>query len=598
MLNRLSLFTWLVELESLDTPPERESALRDGYELASLVVGDGLVPNDRQARLTIARLLADLEADGWIAWEWTRYAGDPHPEQPSAPTFDEDALRKVRHVRITPEGYSAFAARRRLDSDETGDREAREPDSAAEEPRYDLFISHASEDKDAVARPLAHSLKALGFSVWFDEDVLEVGDSLRRSIDAGLARSRYGVVVLSRAFFNKPWPPRELDGLFGREIVEGTEIILPLWHEIDQDFLAAEAPMLLGRLALRTDIGTAELADRLARRLRRERGEEDLRLRAAPLVRPPAPRVAHAAPQLENGEASRELSGVDARERLIGMLRTADPVGLRELLRHERRTFEATVLDRLREAADELQSSADPERLRPLDDALWHAVDRRLGSLLPLVEYRADALIDEVAALAELAGRSPATRSPYSAWVNGTRWPVWLVTLIVGTVALALDEPDAVLTLWDQRAWYDAGRPLPAARLGGGADLGQALARARGGNFVGPVELWYPAFAIYESELVRTYYDEILRGGDVPDSMLGFLSRAGDYLWLCGALAGRDHIEMIQFWSASQVHPTLPRRLDPDTKTTGRLAKALDLERADVAETLIDWLAEARGPRV
>lgn len=84
----------------------------------------------------------------------------------------------------------------------------------------------------------------------------------------------------------------------------------------------------------------------------------------------------------------------------------------------------------------------------------------------------------------------------------------------------------------------------------------------------------------------------------MPDSVLGFLSRAGDYLWLCGALAGRDRVEMIQFWSASQVHPTLPRRLEAGAKTTARLATALDLEAADVRETLVGWVADADGPRV
>jgi hypothetical protein len=34
---------------------------------------------------------------------------------------------------------------------------------------YDLFISHASEDKDALVRPLAESLRDLGLSVWYDE---------------------------------------------------------------------------------------------------------------------------------------------------------------------------------------------------------------------------------------------------------------------------------------------------------------------------------------------------------------------------------------------------------------------------------------------
>jgi hypothetical protein len=68
---------------------------------------------------------------------------------------------------------------------------------------YDVFISHASEDKDEVVRPLANALKAGGLNVWFDEFELKIGDSLRRKIDKGLANSRFGVVVLSRPFFGK-----------------------------------------------------------------------------------------------------------------------------------------------------------------------------------------------------------------------------------------------------------------------------------------------------------------------------------------------------------------------------------------------------------
>ena len=114
MLTRLSLFAWLVTLESLDTAPERQRALNSGYEVAALAVGDGLLANDAQARLQIARPLAELEADGWVAWDWTRYAGHPQHEQPPPPIFDEDDLRKVANVRITPEGYAAFAVRQQL----------------------------------------------------------------------------------------------------------------------------------------------------------------------------------------------------------------------------------------------------------------------------------------------------------------------------------------------------------------------------------------------------------------------------------------------------------------------------------------------------
>jgi hypothetical protein len=94
-----------------------------------------------------------------------------------------------------------------------------------------VFISHASEDKEAVVRPLAHALRDGGLVVWYDEFELRMGDSLRRKIDLGLAKSRFGVVVLSRSFLGKGWPNYELDGLVTRS-VSGEQVLLPIWHEI------------------------------------------------------------------------------------------------------------------------------------------------------------------------------------------------------------------------------------------------------------------------------------------------------------------------------------------------------------------------------
>lgn len=86
-------------------------------------------------------------------------------------------------------------------------------DSTARTPsKWDVFISHASEDKDAIARPLAEELRRRGLRVWYDEFVLEVGDSLSEKIDEGLAASHHGVVVLSPKFFEKDWSKKELAG--------------------------------------------------------------------------------------------------------------------------------------------------------------------------------------------------------------------------------------------------------------------------------------------------------------------------------------------------------------------------------------------------
>jgi hypothetical protein len=124
---------------------------------------------------------------------------------------------------------------------------------------WDVFISHASEDKDLVVRPLADELTRLGLSVWYDEFTLTIGDSIRRKIEYGLAKSRFGVVVLSHSFFSKEWPQRELDVLFAREI-SGEKVILPVWHELTRDEVALYSPLLADKIAASTFRGIPAVA--------------------------------------------------------------------------------------------------------------------------------------------------------------------------------------------------------------------------------------------------------------------------------------------------------------------------------------------------
>lgn len=133
----------------------------------------------------------------------------------------------------------------------------------------DLFLSYASEDKDAIARPLYLALAAEGVMVWFDEVVLELGDSLRQKIDEGLARCRYGVVILSPSFLAKQWPQRELDGLMAKETASGEKAILPIWHELNQETLMRYSPLLADRLAGRSEEGVPALVQKILRVLRR-----------------------------------------------------------------------------------------------------------------------------------------------------------------------------------------------------------------------------------------------------------------------------------------------------------------------------------------
>ncbi len=59
----------------------------------------------------------------------------------------------------------------------------------------------------------------------------------------GLAKSRFGVVVLSRAFFGKGWPNYELDGIVTKS-VSGEQVLLPIWHDITKKEVIDYSPSL------------------------------------------------------------------------------------------------------------------------------------------------------------------------------------------------------------------------------------------------------------------------------------------------------------------------------------------------------------------
>ena len=116
---------------------------------------------------------------------------------------------------------------------------------------WDVFISHASEDKDSFVTPLAKTLSRLGVKVWFDQFTLKLGDSLSRSIDEGLTKSKFGVVVISKAFMSKGWPEYELRGLTSREIGK-EKVILPVWHGVNRDEVLNFSPSLADKFAVDT----------------------------------------------------------------------------------------------------------------------------------------------------------------------------------------------------------------------------------------------------------------------------------------------------------------------------------------------------------
>lgn len=223
---------------------------------------------------------------------------------------------------------------------------------------WDVFISHASEDKDSFVRPLARRLQEHGLRVWFDELTLTIGDSLRRSIDRGLARSRYGIVVVSPDFLKKEWPQKELDGLVAREI-EGINVILPVWHNIGAADIRAYSPTLADRLAVSSSAGLDHVVEQLLKAVRHD--AQSRPQTAATLAVPD---------QLPDASARRQLDdyATELHKRRVGqLLVNKGAVTIMDggaLVVHVV-PFSA-IGDRPTSAFEEL--SHDPRRFRPMSD--------------------------------------------------------------------------------------------------------------------------------------------------------------------------------------------------------------------------------------
>jgi hypothetical protein len=165
---------------------------------------------------------------------------------------------------------------------------------------WDLFISHASEDKAEVARPLADMLQAKGYKVWYDEYSLTLGDNLRQSIEKGLAQSRFAVIVLSPSFFAKKWTNLELDGLI---ILErpGVKSILPVWHNVNASDVERYSPSLGMKQGVSTHAGLNRVVDKICHAVERECNSSSLEDNGAKLEIHPHSVALLLAAQASNG---------------------------------------------------------------------------------------------------------------------------------------------------------------------------------------------------------------------------------------------------------------------------------------------------------
>ena len=93
--------------------------------------------------------------------------------------------------------------------------------------KFDVFLSHASEDKENVVRPIHTELEKLGVNAFLDEVHMGWGDSLTEKINKALGQAKFVLAVLSDSSVDKKWPQKEINAALARELA-GKQKILPL----------------------------------------------------------------------------------------------------------------------------------------------------------------------------------------------------------------------------------------------------------------------------------------------------------------------------------------------------------------------------------
>lgn len=142
--------------------------------------------------------------------------------------------------------------------------------NVSSEEAYDVFISHASEDKEPFVDSLVEALLKREVKVWYDRKILTWGRSIRQNIDLGLQQSKFAIIVLSEFYIKKYWTQKEFNALFSLGSQLG-EFLLPIWHNITPEIAKEFSPMLSDAIALiSSDYTVEEIADMFVEKLNYE----------------------------------------------------------------------------------------------------------------------------------------------------------------------------------------------------------------------------------------------------------------------------------------------------------------------------------------
>lgn len=290
---------------------------------------------------------------------------------------------------------------------------------------------------------------------------------------------------------------------------------------------------------------------------------------------------------------------ISVRAEMIERLRSQDEVGVSELTKSERRHFEEGSIE-LIEAAHEEFGPGDPvpQQLDKLEADLAALFERKLATGFALIEHRG-AFVEEAEWLAMFSSRElPLRDGSFTSWVQAPRRLAWQLVWAYAGFACAARRFSALNALWEAQQPTVEAQPLAALDQAGGREFGVWLEFARNQKRMGADGLWYLAYRLSGSEMVRSHYPELFRSLKSHDGVLSVLSHFGDAAYFLAALGGRDQIPVTEYWKASQIGLNLALRMSVDRRLQTELAWLFDADadlKERIAEQIVEWMGKNPG---
>lgn len=134
---------------------------------------------------------------------------------------------------------------------------------------FDVFICHASEDKNDIAIPVFNQLDRINISAFIDHVQIKWGDSLVEKINSALVKSKYVIAILSANSVNKEWPQKELRAVLASEISDGNIKLLTLIKKDDEEIVKTALPLLRDKYYMVYNENPEVIADKIRELLHR-----------------------------------------------------------------------------------------------------------------------------------------------------------------------------------------------------------------------------------------------------------------------------------------------------------------------------------------